>query len=91
VTKNLHHAGLLALPAVLRRRRGHPAAAPLVGSYQPTGAAPVLMTSAGSAAPPAQPAAPVAAEIRRCTACDTPLRPAARFCSRCGAAQGERP
>jgi hypothetical protein len=83
-------AGLLALPSLLRRRGARAAPAPLVGSYQPTGAAPVLMTSAGSATPP-QPPAPAAAEIRRCAACDTPLRAGARFCSRCGAVQGERP
>ncbi len=81
--------GLLVLPGMLARRKRRAAPAPLVGSYQPAGSTPVLMTAAGSTTPPAAPA-PVAAEPRRCTNCDTPLRPTARFCSRCGAAQGER-
>lgn len=83
-------AGLLALPALLRRRAARAAPTPVVGSYQPAGAAPVLMTSTGAAVPAGAPTAPATADVRRCAACAAPLRATARFCSRCGADQGER-
>jgi Ca-activated chloride channel family protein len=83
-------AGLLAVPAVLRRRSARAVPAPMVGSYQPQGAQPVLMTAAGPHSPPTLPAIPVSAEARRCSSCGAPLRATARFCSGCGASQGGR-
>jgi hypothetical protein len=85
--------GLLLLPGAIRRRGGRRAPAPTVGGYQAEGAQPVLMTAPASpsaAAPPAADPATIVAGTRRCESCDAPLRATARFCSRCGAAQGEK-
>jgi len=86
-------AGLLALPAYLRRRQGTPGGAGVAGGAAPaTSARPTLPQPqpAGSAFPaPATilAAPPATPSVRRCTSCDTALRPGARFCARCGAAQ----
>jgi len=80
-------AGLLLLPVALRRRAQGRVPAPLVGSYQPDGAAPILVTSSGPATVPATDPTTIVADVRRCASCATPLRASARFCSRCGAAQ----
>lgn len=69
-------AGLLVLPAALRRRASRRAPAP------------VLATPAVAATAPAAPAT-IVAGTRRCARCDAPLRATSRFCSRCGAPQGE--
>jgi Ca-activated chloride channel homolog len=79
-------AGLLLLPGLLRRSAGR-APAPVVGSYQPEAAVPALVVPAPAAAAPAPPT--IVAGTRRGRRGDTPLRATARFCSRCGAAQGE--
>lgn len=82
-------AGLLVLPAALRRRNVRRAAAP-AGAYAPEAPQPALATAGGPAAagPASEPAA-VGAGARHCAGCGAPLRATSRFCSRCGAAQGE--
>jgi Ca-activated chloride channel family protein len=84
-------AALLALPALARRRGVAGSPAPADASAQPEGVG--LLTAPAPAVPGVPAGAPgpsaIFAGARRCERCDTQLRPAARFCPRCGAAQGE--
>lgn len=54
----------------------------------PAFATPIATTAVPPAPAPGAPATLVAG-TRRCVQCDAPLRATSRFCSRCGAAQGE--
>lgn len=75
--------GLLLLPGWVAARRARGVAAGPAGSGGALPVAPEVIV----VAPEVAPAAATSSAGARCTGCDAPLRPGARFCGRCGASQ----
>ena len=82
--------GLLAIPAMRRRSNPMPASSSPSAPPRPASGPLIEAVATGPAAPSPAPPRTVAVSIGeapRCQQCDRPLRPQARYCNGCGAAQ----